>query len=384
MRLIFLCNNYPPVVDGVGDYTSLLAHELCQRGHDVHVICKKDARIMRHTEDGVNVWPVAESWSPGGCKEVFATIKSLRPDYVLLQYVPYGFNKWGIPLLLPAVINRISKQCRVVLTVHEPYIRLQWWPAKTFVIGQLQRLIIQLLGRKANNVITSIDRYEKLVGKYVKKPIAVIPVPSNIIPVTMGSDELIVLKNTIAPNGEKIIATFGIRDHVLLVEVIKAVTAKNTHIKVLVTGTITNKLVYESVKQWVHITGYLPAADIYRYLKTADIFFLPDPIRNGNEGGASNKSGSLAAAFAADLPFVGTCGDMNNQLLQTAPYVYLEPADATMLANRLTALLQRTPLTGNVVFWEKCLSVPTVASAYEKVLMNKESPAPATPPAHHI
>ena len=384
MRLIFICNNYPPVVDGVGDYTSLLAHELYHRGHEVHVICKKDARIVAHTGSGVNVWPIVENWTPGGCKNVFAIIASLQPDCVLLQYVPYGFNKWGVPLLLPVVISRINRQCRVILTVHEPYIRLQWWPAKTFVIGQLQRIIMQLLGKAADSVITSIDRYEKLIGKYIKKPIAIIPVPSNIIPVNVDADELVLLKNTIAPGGEKIIATFGIRDHALLIEVIKSIVAKNTHVKVLVTGTVTNKQVYEPVKQWVHVTGYLPAANIYRYLKVSDIFFLPDPIKNGNEGGASNKSGSLAAAFAADLPFVGTRGDMNNQLLQVAPYVYLETADATILSNRLIELLQRTPLNGNIVFWEKYLSVPTVALAYENILINKEFSTPVPRPAHHV
>ena len=52
MRIVFLCEQYPPVVwDGVGNYTRDIAGALADLGHEVHVLCAQGTRI-RDEADG--------------------------------------------------------------------------------------------------------------------------------------------------------------------------------------------------------------------------------------------------------------------------------------------------------------------------------------------
>jgi hypothetical protein len=67
------------------------------------------------------------------------------------------------------------------------------------------------------------------------------------------------------------------------------------------------------MRQQIHSTSFLEADEVYRHLKASDVFMS---VTNFTEkGGSNNKSGALAAAFAAGLPILGAFGDMTNKLL---------------------------------------------------------------------
>ena len=56
MRIVFLCEQYPPEVwDGVGAYTCNVARALAAIGHEVHVLCAKGVRIRDEYDKGVHV-----------------------------------------------------------------------------------------------------------------------------------------------------------------------------------------------------------------------------------------------------------------------------------------------------------------------------------------
>lgn len=56
MRILFLCEQYPPVVwDGVGSYTHDIAPALTGLGHEVHVLCCQGRRIVDEVDEGVHV-----------------------------------------------------------------------------------------------------------------------------------------------------------------------------------------------------------------------------------------------------------------------------------------------------------------------------------------
>jgi glycogen synthase len=56
MRIVFLCDQYPPVIwDGAGTYTHTAAHALAELGHDVHVLCCEGRRWVEKVDDGVSV-----------------------------------------------------------------------------------------------------------------------------------------------------------------------------------------------------------------------------------------------------------------------------------------------------------------------------------------
>lgn len=56
MRIVFLCDQYPPVVwDGAGTYTHAAAHALAGLGHDVHVVACEGRRWEETVDGGVSV-----------------------------------------------------------------------------------------------------------------------------------------------------------------------------------------------------------------------------------------------------------------------------------------------------------------------------------------
>lgn len=375
MKIVFITNNYPPVVDGVGDYTWFISNELQKKGFEVHVICKESAEILQYNSaSSIKVWPVVTSWDKNGFKRAYDIIDNISPDWLFIQYVPYSFQKWGMPFRFPFIFNKYKgTTVRILLTVHEPYIRLQWQPLRFFLVGQVQRIALWLLARRVERVVTSIDRYVALIGKYTLVPITLVPIPSNITPVAISIDVLNDLRKKIAPGKQRIISTFGIRDHQLLVNVFKEILKTEKNVRLLVTGVTSARAVYKDIEDYVYTTGYCAESEIYSYLKASDVFFMPDPIKKGTEGGTSNKSGSLAAAFAADLPIVGTKGDMNNKLLIEAPYVFLEPAEEVTIAKRIVQILNDpSPKSGNHLFWQQHLSPSSVANAYADLLLDNK------------
>lgn len=56
MRIVFLCDQYPPVIwDGAGTYTHAMAHALADLGHDVHVVCCEGRRWLEKVDGRVSV-----------------------------------------------------------------------------------------------------------------------------------------------------------------------------------------------------------------------------------------------------------------------------------------------------------------------------------------
>jgi glycosyltransferase involved in cell wall biosynthesis len=281
-KAVIVTNNYPPIVCGVGDYSSHLANQLYNEGYEVHVICRFDKSIETRNKF-IKVWPIISRMSYSGFREAVRKINEISPDWLLIQYVPYAFHTKGMPMWLPNALRKIDRQrTKIAIRIHEPYIRFTWWPVTGFVYGQIQRLIIKQLSKVADRMITSIDLYKKFVDKYSIHPSVIVPIPSNIKPVDTTEEDIRAIRKRVAPNGEKIVSTFGIRNHRLLVEVFQKLLKKYPACKLLVCGAVKDEKLYESVRKHVFVTGYLPGEDVFRFLKCSDVFFLPDDVsKNG-------------------------------------------------------------------------------------------------------
>jgi glycosyltransferase involved in cell wall biosynthesis len=368
MRIVFITNNYPPRVCGVGDYTYNLAHELHKAGHEVHVICSYNSEIR--SIGYPKVYPIIQKMDYLNFLPAIAKINELKSDWVMVQYVPYSYSKRGTPLWLPAALKKIDRrQTKILLRIHEPYIRFAWWPAIFFITGQLQRLIIKRLSKVVDKMVTSIDLYKSFIDKYSFLPVDIIPIPSNILPVEADDKELNQMRGKVAPNGEKILSTFGIRNHALLVDVFRVVLKKHPASKLLVCGVVKDEKLYEPIREHVFVTGYLPGEEVFKYLKCSDVFFLPDDVTEKGTGGSSNKSTSLAAALAADLPVIGIKGDMNNELLKKAKTVYLEHAESDLIADRIIGIFSsETSTQESYLFWQEHFSWEKIIEKYDLVI----------------
>ena len=157
MRLLFLCGGLEPGRDGVGDYTRSLAAECVRQGHEVRLLALNDhlaARVLNEPQlaEATPVpcvrYPAAR---PG--RERFADaareVEAFAPDWISLQFVPYGFHPKGIPWRLARGLEKIIAGRPLQLMFHELWIGFgPGAPLKERLVGALQRRCIFDLVRR--------------------------------------------------------------------------------------------------------------------------------------------------------------------------------------------------------------------------------------------
>ena len=121
MKIHMISAALPPRLDGIGDHSAHLAAELA-RSSDVAVLTGAPApdpipgvrvRTAFAADDPASVWGLA------------CPVAQDRPDWVLLQYNPFSYGRWGWNPHLPRVMRRIKRDApgtRLALMVHEPFV----------------------------------------------------------------------------------------------------------------------------------------------------------------------------------------------------------------------------------------------------------------------
>ena len=369
---MFITKSLPPKRDGVGDYTWNLAHEFAKRGFEVSVACLNDSQFNYVSSSTVKILPIVKSWTYSGTRELVENLKLVKPEWILFQYVPFSFRRNGMPIQLPSLLSEWREYSKVLAFFHEPFVRLQLFPFKSLVLSCVQRWVAMRLCQKADKIVTSIDLYKSFLSQFTQKSIEVIPVGSNVLPGENNNDSIEIVRRRIAPNGEKIISTFGVRNHVLLIDLFKKLLEQRNDCRLLICGEGTGGSLYKEIADYIYITGYLSASQIHDYLRTSDLFILPDALYEGKLGGTSNKSGSLAAALAAGLPVIGIKGDMNNALLKEIPELYLVNLnDINPIVQIVNTILNRNSNgleNPNNLFWKRKLSWEVIANQFVQIL----------------
>jgi glycosyltransferase involved in cell wall biosynthesis len=313
-KIVLITNNFPPKVDGVGDYTYWLSRELHSRDHQLHIICRKNVNTSQLV-DGINVHPIIEKWTAENYRIALACIMDIQADWVILQYVPYAFSPYGIPTSIVSFVRQMKqKGLRVFIFFHEFFIGLQFRSLKATFVALTQIWITKRLCRYADRVATSTDHYVKVLQQW-RKDIPKIPIGSN-IPFSQIKEA-----TNKAERPFKII-TFGLRNVKTLLHFFELMKKEIHDIELIVCGKQHLPIDQEAIAG-IHFTGYLADDQVARYLTSADVFLLADFVSERGEGGTCLKSGSLAAAFAAGLPIIGMKGKMNDQLLQEMEAVQL-------------------------------------------------------------
>lgn len=172
MRIIFLCGSVEPGHDGVGDYTMKLASQLIKSGNDACVIALKDKYAKENLDylqqiDGATL-PILRLKlslsSADRLKEIKKRVKVFLPDWISLQYVPYAFNKNGMPVFLAGFLKKIKNKSNWHIMIHEPYLPKQY-SLKNKTIRLFQILSLKLLKKNLKPHIfhTSISEYQQLL-----------------------------------------------------------------------------------------------------------------------------------------------------------------------------------------------------------------------------
>jgi len=156
MRILFLCSCLEPARDGVGDYTQSLADECTRQGHSCALIALNDRFVTEPTESiatGKEKIPLLRlpsklTW-PQRIAQAVAFRSRFQPDWISLQFVPYGFNDKGIVLNLSRAFHTLTSGRPLHLMLHELWIgQTPDAPLKQRLIGLLQRLGLKYLIRR--------------------------------------------------------------------------------------------------------------------------------------------------------------------------------------------------------------------------------------------
>lgn len=163
MKIAFITSSLEPGKDGVGDYTRLLAEECVRQGHSCCLVSLNERSLTQISESKIAVdyleilllcLPISMPW-----KQRIAYAEKLlalfQPDWISLQFVPYGYQDKGIIIKLRKRLQPLLKGRQLHIMFHELWIgqstsaklreRLVGTVQKFFIlqlIKQLQPLVV--------------------------------------------------------------------------------------------------------------------------------------------------------------------------------------------------------------------------------------------------
>lgn len=339
--IVFICNKFPPEVDGVGEYVYFFAKALRDKRIKVSVITRSNPNLVDCFEN-IQIYPCIKSWNTQGFREVNSLLEKIKPQYIFLQYVPYSFQRYGIPILLPLALLWWKKKTSIIIMFHEVRIRWLWNRPKTWVVSSLQWVIARLIHYQSAINFTSIEFYKK----YLPSPTHLLPIGSNIPMVEIDQSHLNELRESmLESDSAPVIISFGIRNLKLLTVAFVKLKQEFPKAVLLVFG----KGIELPTQEGIICLGYQPSFEIYHYFNLGSIFVVLDYSSSQGKGGSSNKSGTLAAAMASGLPVIGIKGDMNNPILKHGENIWLSEYNIQKLSEDLLLLAKNEELRQKLV-----------------------------------
>ncbi len=353
MKILFITNNFPPVIDGVGDYTYHLANELLIHNNEIHIICSKKIEIIERTIEleskNIFVHPIIQEWNKNGVNFVYQKIIEIAPSWVSLQYVPYAFHKYGIPFSIMLLAKKLFKtNIKFHTTFHEVAIRKNFLPLKHYIIALGQHYIAHNLVKYSNKAYTSNNYYNCLLKKKAK----IVPIGSNIKKHIWEKEiDKINFRNSLVDKNEFIISTFSLRFNrgfESIIKTIKKLYQEKVNFKFIILGKLPadirtgfNRIDPNCLQQHVIITGEQIEEMISKYLSITDLFVLQEEVNPKNEGGCCTKSGVLASAIEHKLPIIGTEGDMTDKILKNKGIIFTPYNNTEEIFNKILFFINK-------------------------------------------
>lgn len=175
MKILFLCGSLEPGRDGVGDYIQRLCWQVNKQGHTAVILALKDKYITAPVEGTADIGSVTfrvlrlpYTWKDSQRYKIAGEwARIFAPDWVSLHYVPYSYQKLGVPLLLASKLKEMGLATRWEIMVHEPYLAYPQQGAKNKLIQKLQIKSLQLIKRILRPAVfhTTIPHYKKMLER---------------------------------------------------------------------------------------------------------------------------------------------------------------------------------------------------------------------------
>ena len=363
----------PPVLDGIGDYTSHLAESLGSRVAVQIYTAHPHPDAVR----GVQVVTGCHLNTRHGRRRCATELSYQLPTWLILQYNPFSYGRYGFNPVLPEWLGRVKRSqpdLRIAVMVHEPFVPLSNW--KFAVMTTWQRWQLWRLGHAVDLVFCAIEPWTQALRPYVAEgvPIIALPVGSN-IPVAGFDREEARAALAIGPD-ELVVGVFGsARRRLNMIQAVFHRLGDLPAIRLLYVGpdgaTLREAVGSESP---LDDLGPLPAHAVSRALGAMDIHLAP------YQYGVSARRGAFIAGLQHGTPSVSTVGAHTDPFLAQASgeaFVLTPDDDILTFADAVDALVgdpsrRRVMATAARKFYERHFSWSQISDRLLNALETKE------------
>lgn len=323
MKIGLLSGAYPPAVDGIGDYTHLLARELALR-HEVAVFTRSQSFCTPW--ENISVSGFFDPAKPASIMGLPAAVAAgPPPDRLVVQYNPFGFGPRGFNPWLPLALSRIPKRVRLSVMFHETYVPCETAAQAGMRIWQVPQFYF--LGRMAASLYVSCGRWLPAVRRATGREAVRLPVGSNVARSSLSREEA---RARLGIGGRALVlGVFGSAHPSRLMDWICAAAktaASGTRETVLVYVGADGAALRPSLGADIKFLdcGLLPGDAVGDSLVAADLLLAPFV------DGLSTRRGSVAAAYQHGIPVVSTSSGWTDDILlgQEGRLVFLSPVGA--------------------------------------------------------
>ncbi|CAN5414631.1 glycosyltransferase family 4 protein [soil metagenome] len=341
MKIDLLYPVLPPSIDGIGDYTALLAAELA-KGHTVRILTSEGNNFT--PIPNVEIVPTFSLSNHSTFHRLFDSVERAQTDWLVLQYNPFGFGRRGYNLTLPRVMERISRESRqtkVAMMSHESYVPLESF--KWFIMRLWQRPQFRKLLHVASISFFSVEfRIAMHRSWEPDRPLIHLPVGANIPQVEISREEAR-QRLGIRPD-DVVIGVFGqahmSRSFEPIRRAIDALRKKGLAVTLLYIGPDGEQVKTQLTNVKMIVDGPHPPDEVSKRLAAIDVFVAT------YSDGLTTRRGAFIAGMQHGLPLVGTISSHTGDLLaaENGKSFLLSPPQETdqMVANVLRLVDDRS------------------------------------------
>ncbi len=322
-NLSMLVPALPPRLDGIGDYSAMVAEGLTARYH-VHLVVKDPAPTTASVQ-GITSLASFGSTPSKAILQVYDHVMRAQSQGLLVQYNPFSYGRRGLNPWLPLVLRRIAAAgVPTGIMAHETFVvngSLAWR-----VIGKLQQLQLRSIVRTSRVTYTSCDRYRDHVLHVAPgSTVRVMPIGSNIRRIE-AARQCEKARLGISP-AATVFGMFGTTQSGVqpgfIGEAVRRCADAGQEVILLYVGSQGARLRDYVPSTRLKDLGRLEPADVSRALTAMDIYLA------AFDDGISTRRGTVMAALQHGAALVGTVGKNTDALWHEANGVslVLAPAD---------------------------------------------------------
>ena len=357
---------------GVGDYTQQVATALAAAGDEV-TVCVPIDQNGRSDDHRVRLAGIRRRFGVISLHDLDRVLTSMRPDRVLIQYVPqaFGWQAMNLPFCLWLFARR--RRYHIWVMFHEVASAVaRGKTVRQNVFAFVTTLMASLAARSATQIFVSIPAWEQTLRPMVSGPQSItwLPVPSNIAVLGTPRDRSRI-RTSYVSDSESLIGHFGTYGPVhaeSLMRLFPLILKGAPNARVLLTGnnneTFQKRFAakHPDLAGRVCATGPLPDADLSCHLGACDVMVQPYP------DGISTRRTSVMTCLSHALPVVTTIGHLTESLWKERRAVLLSPVDSPQyLADQANWLLNnadersRLSASGKALYDEQFALPHTIA-----------------------